>query len=80
MRDEGLAFRGESVLLQAAVGFIGDGHFEQTGCEEGENVAFVIEVCVGEADAFQQLGFAFGTLGTEEEDECDLLTFMMLVG
>jgi hypothetical protein len=38
--DEGLAFCGEAVFLEAAVGFFGDGAFDETGFESWDEVEF----------------------------------------
>ena len=67
--DDGAAFGGEPIFLKAAFGLIGDGGFE-----EWEDVAFVIQIGVGETGGFQKLGHAAGSGGTGLQDYFDLLT------
>ena len=47
MLNEGLAFFGEAVFLQAAVGFIGDGALDEAGFKRWEQVGFpeVLTIC-----------------------------------
>ena len=47
MLNEGLAFFGEAVFLKAAIGFIGDGAFDEAGFKRWEQVGFpeVLTIC-----------------------------------
>lgn len=48
----GAAFCGEAVFLKAAVGFIRDGAFDESGGEGGVKVVCSEGGAVGEAEAF----------------------------
>jgi len=67
-------FIGEPVFLETAVRLVRNGHFEQAIRDEGVDVALVVEVGVGEAGAFQELGFGLGGAGAGGENLGDLLT------
>ena len=70
----GTSFFREPVFLEAAVGFVGDRHFQQTFGEQRLDVAFVIQVGVGESGGVEEVGFGSGSARASTEDGGDLLT------
>ena len=61
------ALGGESVFLEAAVGFFGEGHLDDAGLDEWEDVALVVEIGVGKSGRFEELSFGFWAFGASSE-------------
>jgi hypothetical protein len=61
--EKGATLIGEPIFLEAAVGFVREGHFEETGGEERLDMTLVVEAGVGEASGFREILPWSGTCG-----------------
>lgn len=55
VRNEGLAFCGESVFLEAAVGFMRDGAFDEAGFNSWEQVGFPEALTICKIESYLKL-------------------------
>ena len=78
LRQQGLALCGGAVALQAAGGFVRQGHGKQALVQQGNDVALVVQVGIAQAQHIQQFLFAARLCGAMPQQLENLRTDLLI--